>query len=481
MKVLLIAPASGRWHRIGRAPLFGGRVFRFSLLSLLNVAAETPAGIDVQIVDEQVEETPLDGACDLVGITCMTAAAPRAYELADLFRRRGIPVVLGGMHPTLMPDEALARADAICVGDAEGVWPRIVDDARRGVLAGVYREEPRSLAGLAPPPRHLLQGRHYGTVQAVQATRGCPNRCAFCSVSAFHGGRFRSRPVEEVVAEVAAFRERFFVFIDDDLIADRDYARDLFRALAPLRKLWISQATLDIADDPQLVRLAADAGCIGLFVGIETFSEANLAAVGKGFNKVREYREKIALLHAHGIGVEAGVVFGFERDDAGVFARTLELLDSLEIDMVQVSILTPLPGTPFHAGMGERIFDHDWSHYDFHQVVFAPRRMSAEELKAGHDWVTARFYRPWRIARRLARMALRPRGWRALPYAAAINLAYYGRTVRWRIRGWDPANTEAGQRRPTRPTGRRWVPAYAGTTGEASSPRRTPGSTGSVV
>jgi radical SAM superfamily enzyme YgiQ (UPF0313 family) len=439
MKVLLIAPASGKWHAVGRSRIFGGRVFRFSLLSLLSVAADTPAGVDVRLVDEQVQDVPLDEDFDLVGITCMTAAAPRAYELAARFRTRGIPVVLGGTHPTLMPEEALAHADAVCVGDAEGIWPRIVEDAWAGRLAGIYRGQPADLAALPRPRRELLRRRHYGTLQAVQATRGCPHRCAFCSVSAFHQGTLRCRPVARVVEEVAAMPGRFFMFVDDNLVADRDWARELFTALRPLRKLWISQATLDIADDPELVRLAAAAGCIGLFVGIETFSEANLAAVAKSFNKVDAYRRKIRVLHRHGIGVEAGLVFGFDRDDPGVFRRTLRLLDELEIDMAQVSILTPLPGTPFHAAQADRITDRDWSHYDFHHVVFAPRRMSAAQLQAGHDWVTREFYRPWRIARRLARLLRRPRGWRALPVAAAINFAYYGRTVRWDIRGWDPA------------------------------------------
>lgn len=438
MRVLLIAPASGKWYGIGRSRLFGGRVFRFSLLSLLSVAADTPDGVDVQIVDEQVEEVPTDGEFDLVGITCMTAAAPRAYALADLFRGRGVRVVLGGMHPTLMPEEALGHADAVCVGEAEGVWARILDDARANRLARVYRRAPSDLVAVPRPPRDFLRSRHYGTLQAVQATRGCPNSCAFCSVSAFHQGRFRCRPVEEVVAEVAAFANRFFVFVDDNLIADRDYARELFCALRPLRKLWISQATLEIADDQELVRLAADSGCIGMFVGIETFSEANLTSVDKGFNKVSEYRDKIRALHEHGIGVEAGIVFGFEGDDPGVFRRTLTLLDDLAIDLAQVSILTPLPGTPFHDRMRQRIFDRNWSRYDFHHVVFEPRRMSAADLQAGHDWITYQFYRPWRIARRLARIALRPGGLRMLPYAAAINLAYYGRTLRWRLRGWDP-------------------------------------------
>lgn len=439
MKILLIAPASGKWHRIGRSRVFGGRVFRFSLLSLLSVAAETPAGDDIKIVDEQVQDVPVDEEFDLVGITCMTAAAQRAYGLAGMFRRRGIPVVLGGMHPTLLPDEALAHADAVCAGDAEGVWPRILDDARAGRLSGVYRGEPGDLSRVTSPPRQSLDRRHYATVQAVQATRGCPNRCAFCSVSAFHQGRHRRRPVAAVAAEVAEFKHRFFVFVDDNLIADRDYARDLFQALRPLRKRWISQATLDIADDHELVKLAAEAGCVGLFVGIESFSEASLQQVDKGFNKVNEYRKKVQVLHAHGIGIEAGIVFGFDKDDAGVFRRTLKLLDDLEIDMVQVSVLTPLPGTPYHETVRDRIFDRNWSHYDFHHVVFTPRRLSAEDLQAGHDWITRKFYSPWRIARRLARLVARAGGWRVLPYAAAVNLAYYGRTVRWNIHGYDPA------------------------------------------
>lgn len=437
MRILLIAPASGNWHHVGRSKIFNGKVFRFSLLSLLSVAAATPPRVRVDIVDEQVDEIPWSTRYDLVGITCMTAAAPRAYELARRFRARGIPVVLGGMHPTFLPDEALRHADAVCAGEAETIWPRIVEDAGSDCLSGIYRGPLADLAGLNRPPRHLVRGRHYATVQAVQATRGCPNRCAFCAVSAFHGGRHRRRPVEEVAAEVAALPRRFFVFTDDSLTADADYARELFRALRPLNKRWISQSTLGITDDAELPRLAAEAGCVGLFVGLETFSEANLEGVDKGFHRVAEYRDRVGVLHAHGIGVEAGIVFGFDRDDPGVFRRTLQLLDDLEIDMIQVSVLTPLPGTPHFEKMRERIFDRDWSHYDYHHVVFEPRRMTARQLQEGHDWVTHQFYRPWRIARRLARMALRPDR-RALHYAAAINAAYYGRTLRWKIRGRDP-------------------------------------------
>jgi radical SAM superfamily enzyme YgiQ (UPF0313 family) len=300
------------------------------------------------------------------------------------------------------------------------------------------------LAGLKPLPRHLLSRRHYGTVQAVQATRGCPHRCAFCAVSAFHEGGLRLRPVEEVVAEVAALPNRFFLFVDDSLTADADYARELFRRLRPAGKRWFSQATLAITDDAGLVRLAAASGCVGLFVGLETFSETTLATVDKGFNRVAEYRARIEVLHAHGIGVEAGIVFGFDGDDRTVFRRTLGWLDDLEIDMIQASVLTPLPGTPYYDRVRSRIFDHDWSHYDYHRVVFDPLLMSAAELQDGHDWVTAEFYRPRRIARRLARAAGRGEGWRYLPYAAAINGAYFGRVKRWKIRGRDPSATTVG-------------------------------------
>ena len=440
MKLLLIAPASGSWKGVGRRKYFSGKTFRFSMLSLLTVAAETPRGVEIRIVDEQIEEVPFDERFDLVGITAMTAAAPRAYEIAHRYREQGVPVVMGGYHASLYPDETLHHVDGVCIGDAEGVWPRIVEDARSGRLRGIYRAPcPDSLRDLKELPRHLIAGRSYATIQAVQATRGCPHRCAFCSVSAFHGGTFRTRPMEDVVREVAGLPERFFIFVDDSLTADPDYARELFHALKPLRKEWMSQATLKITDNPDLVALAAEAGCVGLFVGLETFSTENLDGVEKGFNRVTEYGERIEMLHSHSIGVEAGIVFGFDSDGPEVFQETLRIVDDLRIDMAQISILTPIPGTPQYAAMKERIVDHDWSHYDYHHAVFRPARMSKDELKSGHDWITREFYAPWRIARRLAHVASMKRGLRVMPYAAAINLAYFGRIRTWGIRGTNPA------------------------------------------
>jgi radical SAM superfamily enzyme YgiQ (UPF0313 family) len=227
--------------------------------------------------------------------------------------------------------------------------------------------------------------------------------------------------------------------VDDNLTADTEYASRLFKALIPLNKLWVSQSTVAIAEDQNLVRLAAESGCIGLFVGIETFNKANLEGVGKTCNRVEKYREDIQMFHSFGIAIEAGIVFGFDNDRPEVFQNTLNILDELEVDVIQASIFTPLPGTNRYANMQERIIDRNWAHYDFHNVVFEPTNMSAVDLQAGHDWITYEFYKPWRIARRLWRHAKRPGSFAALPYLAAVNMAYYGRVHNWHIRGFNPA------------------------------------------
>lgn len=448
MKLLLIAPSSGKWKKVAKAKFFNGKTFRFSLLSLLSVAAVTPSDVEVKIIDEQIEDIPWRDQFDLVGITCMTALAPRAYEIAAKFRKRNIPVVLGGVHPTLCHKDAAMHADAVVVGDAEGVWETVLADARKGMLKKIYYNDPfPDLKGLKHVPRDLLNRDSYSTINAVQATRGCPNGCEFCSVAAFHKQTQRQRPVEDVITEISRIADKFFILVDDNLTADREYAARLFKALVPLNKFWISQSSIAIADDPDFVGLAAESGCVGLFVGIETFSDANLHGVDKAFNKVEKYREAIRLFHAHGISVEAGIVFGFDNDQPEVFQDTLSLLDKLEVDVIQVSIFTPLPGTKAFGRLSDRIFDKNWSHYDFHNVVFRPKHMSVEDLQNGHDWITRKFYSPWRIVRRLYRHAKRPRSFAALPYLAAVNMAYLGRVLNWDIRGWNPAVAKRVRRR----------------------------------
>ncbi|MBZ0254654.1 B12-binding domain-containing radical SAM protein, partial [bacterium] len=380
MNLLLIAPSSGKWRQVGRSKVANGKTFRFSLLSLLSVAAATPPDVNIKIIDEQCEDVPWDADVDLVGITCMTALAPRAYEIASRFRARGVPVVLGGMHPTFRWVEALEHADAVVAGEAEGVWRQVIDDARNGIMSGKYQaQETFDLSEINLPPYQLLNLNRYSTY-AVQATRGCDRTCSFCSISAFHQHTQRRRPVESIIEEVKRIPNRMFLLVDDNLTADRDYAAQLFEALIPLKKYWVTQSTLAIADDPDFLQLAARAGCTGLFVGLETFTESNLQSVDKGFNHVEQYREAVRRFHANGIGVEAGIVLGFEHDDPSVFAHTLKMLDYLKIDAIQASIFTPLPGTLAYETMKPRLLDRNWGHYDFHHVVYQPQNMTPEAL-----------------------------------------------------------------------------------------------------
>ena len=448
MKLTLIVPASGPWMARKADGEKNGRWFRFSLLSVLSVAAVTPPDWEIEILDEQVDDIDFDAPRDLVGITAMTATAPRAYQLAGQFRRRGVSVVLGGYHPTFLPDEAERHADAVVVGEAEPVWPRLLADFQAGRMLRRYQADaPVDLATLPPLPRSLASGKGgYVTLNTVQATRGCPHRCDFCSIAAFHRG-YRRRPAEHVAAEIAALPGRFIIFVDDNLCVHRGWTRELFRALAPLRKQWVTQTTLAFADDPELVELAAQAGCKGVFVGLESICRDSLLGVNKGFNHVERFRKQIAALHRAGIGVETGLVVGLDGDGPDVFERLLEFTDEAAIDAIQLAICTPLPGTPLFARMQAegRIVDRDWSHYDYRNVVFQPKGMSRGELQAGADWLISEFYTRRRIAMRTLR-ALPQLGLSGtLRFSLPLNLAYRERVRTFGIdrRALAPALEEA--------------------------------------
>ncbi len=438
MKILLVAPASGTWRGLGKHRLFNGRTFRFSMLSALSVAALTPPGHEIRVVDEQVEDIPWDEPFDLVGITVMTATAPRAYELCRRFAERGTPVVVGGFHPTFNLEEALEHADAVVVGPAGGAWTTLLADAADGVLQRVYRGDPDVPVPMALP-RHLLKRQGYVSINTCCATLGCRNECAFCSITAFYQGRRYHRPVDEIVAHLRSFDERFFMFMDDNLTQDRGYALDLFRAIAPLRKQWATQASVEIADDPELVGWMRRAGCVGVFIGLESFSEQALCSQNKTIRSPQVYRDAVRTLHRHGIAVEAGLIFGFDSDGPDVFERTLAVLDVIGADAMQASILTPLPGTRLFRDMRPRIVDLNWEHYDYKWAVFEPARMSREELMAGLQWINKRFYTPWRILRRLGRWLTMPAGFSQFHIPLLLNVAYWGRQYRFGVKGHNPA------------------------------------------
>ena len=438
MRILLIAPASGRWRGLGRKRLFNGKTFRFSMLSLLSVAALTPDTHIVRLVDEQIEDVPWDEPFDLVGITAMTATAPRAYALARRFRERAIPVVLGGFHPTFNVEEALRHADAVVAGPAGGAWPEALGDAAAGALRRVYRGDPDVEVPLSTP-RHLLRRSRYVSVNTCTATRGCRNRCSFCSITAFYDGRRYQRDVGAIVEHLRSFDETFFMFIDDNLTQDREYALRLFQAIAPLGKKWATQASVEVADDPELLGWMRRAGCVGVFVGLESFSESALCSQHKTLKSPRLYKEAIRTLHRHGIAVEAALIFGFDTDGPDVFEHTLAVLDDIGADAMQASILTPLPGTPLFERMRDRIVDFDWEHYDYKWAVFEPARMSREDLMAGLQWINKRFYSPWRILRRLGRWLTMPSGLANFHVPLLLNVAYWGRQFQFHVKGYNPA------------------------------------------
>jgi radical SAM superfamily enzyme YgiQ (UPF0313 family) len=408
MKILLVLPAAERVRVTRENPRVPSRnMLRFSILPLTTVAALTPTSHEVSICDENVEPLDLDADVDLVGVTFMTALAPRAYEIAEAFRARGKITVAGGYHPTFLPEEASEHFDAVVVGEAEGQWQKLLSDAEAGRLAGIYRRPgPCDPAEIPAPRRDLSErtARHYATIHAVQAGRGCRHACRYCSVTAFHEGAHRSRPLDHVLDEIRSV-PRDFMFVDDNLLADPEYARGLFEALVPMRRRWVAQCSLSIADDPALLRLARRAGCVGLFIGVETLSAENLEAVDKGFNDSRGYLRRIAAIRREGIGITAGIIVGMDGDDPGAFDRMLRFLGRSRIDAVQVNIMTPLPGTPLFDTLDRqgRVLDRDWDHYDFRHCVIRPARMTAEQLEAGADWLYSSFYRLDRILLRFAR------------------------------------------------------------------------------
>ena len=446
MKILLITPAAEHLRVTQPGCVPRRNMLRFSILPLTTVAALTPPGHDVDICDENVEPIPWDTDADLVGVSFMTALAPRAYEIAREFRLRGKKTVAGGYHPTFLPNEAGLHFDAVVAGDAEGLWPRVVEDAAAGRLEPLYRHGAAPDLALTPVARRDLMRRnagHYATLGAVQTGRGCRHGCRYCSVTAFHGRQFRSRPIENVLTELRSLG-REMIFVDDNIIADREYARRLFTALIPMRKRWVSQCSIEIADDPDLLRLARRAGCMGLFIGLESLGADNLAAMDKGFNAERDAAERLRRIHAAGIGVIAGIIVGMDGDDERVFERTLRFLLRHGVDAMQLNILSPLPGTPLFADFERagRITVRDWSRYDFRHVVIRPARMSAEELQAGADWLYSRFYRLDRVLRRVGRVL-----WSRGPVLAwlvwRLNQTYRYDIRRERIRGWNPASAPA--------------------------------------
>jgi len=360
------------------------------------IAALTPSDVEVTIVDEYAQEIDFNAPVDLVGLTAVINQSTRAYQIANQFRRRGVPVVMGGHHASALPEEALQHCDAVVIGEAEGIWPTVIGDAKRGKLEPLYRANGYpSLEGLPRPRLSLLPLRRYRIpFFPVQTTRGCPFHCHFCAVTNFFGGTYRFRPVEEVVEEVKAIGSRNIFFVDDNIAANPSQAKELFQALIPLRLRWLSQANLTIANDPELLELAVKSGCFSLFIGLESLLEENLKQVGKTFNRPAEYPEAIRRVQKAGIHIWASFIFGLDDDDETVFERTVRFLEENRLPLAAFFAYVPLPGTRAAQRMEEegRIIERDWAKYDDAHALFIPRRMSPQALEEGLWWAYHRFY-----------------------------------------------------------------------------------------
>ncbi len=421
-RLLLITVSAPGIRRVRRS-----RVLNFQQITMPYLAAFVPNHWTVQHIDEDVEPVDPETSVDVVALTFHTPSAPHAYGLAAAFRQRGVTVVLGGPHVTLMPDEAQEYADVVVIGEAETTWPLFLADFESGTHQRRYVSHPPSLEH-APLARKELFHRRDHTAGVLFATRGCSFHCDFCALNVMYPGGIRRRPIEDVAREFCSFRGKVIIFWDDDIACDIPYARSLFRSISSGKKWWSSQASIHAAFDDEFLALAARSGCKQLFIGFESISQASVNEVSKTSNVVERYEQAIRRIHAHGIAVQAGIVFGFDNDDVTVFDKTVDFLEAVGVQNATFNILTPYPGTPLFERLTAegRILTRDWSRYNGREdVVFRPHRMSPAELLEGYRHAVQRFYSPGSIAKRLSRSPVQL--WWTLPLNVAYALA-----LRWR-------------------------------------------------
>jgi radical SAM superfamily enzyme YgiQ (UPF0313 family) len=390
MRVVLIAPAATSyiWRKRRAA-------FTMPPLALPVLAAITPPGVEIQLIDEAVEDVDLNLEADLVGLSSMTATVTRAYAIADHFRSRGIPVVMGGVHPSTLPEEALQHCDSVVIGEAENIWAQVLQEAGQGRLKKSYKDSAAVSLENVPAPRwDLLRARRYFIPRTVQVSRGCPMACSFCSVSSYFGRSHRSRPIPQVIEEIKALSRKLFVFVDDNIAGDPDTAKELFAAMIPLKKKWVGQCSLSVSEDAELLDLAARSGCIGLLIGFESISPEVLRSIGKQVNLRRKYEEAIRRIHQRRIHIQGSFIFGFDGDTPEIIRATVQFVKENRLTGVNYCHLTPFPGTSLFADLENqgRIIHRDWSRYDRQNIVFRPLHFPPEDLQRQIFWAYRQTY-----------------------------------------------------------------------------------------
>lgn len=395
MKILLVQPS----HHVRGGTVFKTRRLLFPVLTMPTIASYTPKEHEVEIVNDYVETIDFAKHYDLVAITAKTIHANRAYAIADEFRRRGRTVVMGGMHVSAMPSEALQHCDAVAIGEGEYTWPELVKDFESGALKPTYRSPTlHDLQGLPVPRYDLLKSRAVISILPYQTTRGCPHGCDFCAVTNFYGRTFRTKPVDEVVEHIRFIKKTYkparFFLSDDNICANPKYAAQLFEKLIPLQIKWNSQADVHIAKRPELLKLAKRSGCTNLYLGIESINQDSLDSLGKSSNQVERFADVFRAIKDSGIYFETGIILGADGDDRTTFKRTLDFVNEMKIPYPTYSVLTPFPGTRLRERLKaeQRVSDTPWDCYDYWQVNFRPVKMSSAELVAGQQALFKKTY-----------------------------------------------------------------------------------------
>src|SRR5262245_59635676 len=398
MRLTLVHPCIGR--RPGQKYI---RTWQMEPLPAATLAGLTPREVDVRFYDDRMERIPLDEPTDLVAMSVETYTAKRAYQIASEYRRRKVPVVMGGFHPSLCPDEVANYAEAVVTGEAREVWPRVLNDARHGRLEKFYRPTARpALAGLRPD-RSIFQGKRYLPIGLVEAGRGCHFKCDFCAVQTVFAQSQIRRPVDEIISELAAIKraKKLFFFVDDNITSNLPQAKEFFRALIPLGIRWVGQSSINAAHDEEFLELLVRSGCQGVLVGFESLNPANLATMNKSFNVARGgFIQALANLRRHRLRLYGTFIFGYDRDTPESFGETVEFAKDHALYIAAFNHLTPFPGTPLYRRLHEekRLLYENWwldERYSYNRIPFQPRGMTPELLQ--HNCLAARreFY-SWR-------------------------------------------------------------------------------------
>ncbi len=395
MKILLIGPTALDYY--GKP--IKQRKLHLPGLTLPMLAAVTPDDVKVRLLSETVENIPFDEHWDMVGITGMGSGIVRAWQIGDEFRRRGVTVVQGGMAATLAkPEWSLEHADVLVTGEAEELWPQVIADFQTNRLRQIYQMTERPDITNLPLPRYdLMNASKLGVWRPVQATRGCPFTCTYCSITSFFAQSYRKQPVAQVIRDVRAAKRsgsKYIAFIDDNIGVDFDYCAELWEALIPEKIIWMSQCSLHIAEMPELLKLARRSGCRLLSFGIETVNANSLKSIDKEWNRPERYSSAIKTIRDHGIDVSTEMIIGLDGDDASVFQKTFDFIMDNRISVPRVHIITPVPGTPLYEELEKegRIISQDFGRFSGGQVVYKPLNLESEELQAGYWWLYKKLF-----------------------------------------------------------------------------------------